>query len=162
MDQRAPNYKPLMMIIGGESIAFDNGIFNNFGNFPIVTCGPLDFDGQCKGGPFSHGSFQDAHSQFCIFNTYVDNKSNNMCIAFISVVNAYDRYNETIAIRYDTCHPELFPARVNQKCPIMWTEKLLNGFIMLIWSLLIFFIFYVLIFRCALKTISFQKLKKFD
>lgn len=157
-DKTAANYKPIMLVSGERSLSLDNGNFNNYGNFPIVMCGPMDSWSQCRGGPYSHGSFHDGTNQYCLFNIY-QSSSNEACLAVRGVVNGENGANDTVVFKYDTCQPASYPARINQKCPILWTEKILNGALTTFGILLIYYFFYVYIFKVAQRALTFKHIK---
>jgi len=155
-DPLSLNYKPLMMIIGDRFAGFDNGMNNNFGGFPIVSCGVMDSWLQCRGGPYSHGSFHHEHnSQFCNFNIY--NNGNNTCIKLQGVLSGEDNDPDQVVFSYDTCNTTIYNKRIlDIKCPILWTEKILNGVITLVATLIVYFIFFVWIKKRAEKNLSYQ------
>jgi hypothetical protein len=157
-----PNYKPVMMIVGEHTLAFDDGTWNNFGNFPIAVCGPLDYWQQCRGGPYSHGSFHDSLSQYCKFNVYLNaNMNNNICIKAEGVIPASrPKAVDQTVWTYDTCYPDYYKGRVNLKCPIDYKEKLLNAGITIVASIIVYLIFFVFIYKLTLKALSFQKIKE--
>ena len=157
-----PNFKPVMMVIGDPHLAFDEGTWNNYGNFPIAVCGPLDFWQQCRGGPYSHGSFHDSPNQYCIFNVYYDQTLNNgtTCIRTEGIIasNQPKQGDQTVFI-YDTCQPGIYQGRINLKCPIDYKEKLLNAGITIGAIAFVYFIFFVLVYRATERALSFNKLK---
>lgn len=153
-----PNYKPLMMVIGDRFLGFDNGMNNNFGGFPIVNCGVMDSWLQCRGGPYSHGSFHHEHdSQFCKFTLYSNKTNNNACIKVEGILTGEDTDPDQAVFTYDTCLPDVYNKRVlDIKCPILWTEKILNGFITLAATVIVYLIFFVWIKKRAEKNLSYQ------
>jgi len=153
-----PNYKPLVMVIGERFLGFDNGMNNNFGGFPIVNCGVMDSWLQCRGGPYSHGSFHHEHdTQFCKFTLYSNKTNNNACIKVEGILAGEDTDPDQAVFTYDTCLPDLYNKRlIDIKCPILWTEKILNGFITLVATVIVYLIFFVLIKKRAEKNLSYQ------
>ncbi len=153
-----PNYKPLMMVIGERFLGFDNGMNNNFGGFPIVSCGVMDSWLQCRGGPYSHGSFHHEHdSQFCKFSVYTNTTTKNNCIKVEGILAGEDTDPDQTVFTFDTCLPEIYNNRlIDIKCPILWTEKILNGFITLAATIIVYLIFFVWIKKRAEKNLSYQ------
>ncbi len=150
-----PNFKSVMMIVGDTTTAFDDGSWNNFGNFPIAVCGPLDYWQQCRGGPYSHGSFHDNPNNYCQFNVYPD--GNKTCIKATGILTA-----ETGALAqqtvwmFDTCQPVVTRGRINRKCPILYTEKLVNAAITISALIAVYLFFFVLIFKLSIKSLSYS------
>ena len=157
-----PNFKSVMMIVGEHTLAFDDGTWNNYGNFPIAMCGPLDDWQQCRGGPYSHGSFHNLPNQYCVFDVYTNTNLSpgTVCVKAQGFVNFKDTKKAEIAVwTYDTCYPDRYRGRINLKCPIDYKEKILNAGITLAVIIFVFFIFYVVIYRISLKAFSFNKIK---
>jgi hypothetical protein len=152
-----PNFKSLMMIVGEHTLALDDGTWNNYGNFPIAVCGPLSDWQQCRGGPYSHGSFHNEKSQYCVFTVYPNIELQNTCVKAEGIVTFKDKDKpEIVVFTYDTCYPDKYRGRVNLKCPILYTEKILNAGITIVVNIFIFLIFFVLIYKFSLKAFSFN------
>jgi len=155
-----PNFKSVMMIVGEHTLAFDDGSWNNYGNFPIAVCGPIDDWQQCRGGPYSHGSFHNEDNQFCMFKVYKENNSPNTCVKAEGFVTFKNIKKEDIVVwTYDTCYPDKYRGRVNLKCPIDFTEKIINAAITIGINIFIFLIFFIVIYRVSLRAFSFTKIK---
>jgi hypothetical protein len=151
------NFKSLMMIIGEHTLAFDDGTWNNYGNFPIAVCGPLAEWQQCRGGPYSHGSFHNEQSQYCVFTVYPNADLKNTCVKAEGIVTFKDTDKQEIVVwTYDTCYPDKYRGRVNLKCPILFTEKIVNAAITIGVNIFIFLIFFVVIYKLSLKAFSFN------
>lgn len=152
------NYKPLMMVLGDRFIGFDNGMNNNFGGFPIVSCGVMDSWLQCRGGPYSHGTFHhELDSQYCYFSLYTKPNSSQSCIKVEAILNGEDTDPDQTVFTYDTCYPEIYNKKLlDIKCPILYTEKILNGFITLGATIIVYLIFFVWIKKRAEKNLSYQ------
>jgi hypothetical protein len=153
-----PNFKSVMMIVGEKTAAFDDGSWNNFGNFPIAVCGPIDYWQQCRGGPYSHGSFHDNPNNFCTFKVY--QSGSNTCI-YAQATIATDKKNrvDQMVWNYDTCKPVEMRGRINLKCPIVYTEKLVNAAITIGAVAFVYIIFFVVIYKFSMSTLSYSKLK---
>jgi hypothetical protein len=160
------NYKPFMVVTGDRSLAFDDGRNNNFGGFPIVSCGTIDSWLQCRGGPYSHGSFHhSSNSQFCSFE--ITNKLNDSgkgiksCIKVRGILAGEDKDPDQDVFTWDTCDTVKYSKRIiDIKCPILWTEKILNGAITLAATILVYLIFFVWIKNNAEKNLSYQYINK--
>lgn len=160
-----PNYKPLMIITGDRFLAFDDGRNNNFGGFPIVSCGSVDSWLQCRGGPYSHGSFHHvSSSQYCNFEIFQKEKSDKSlktCIKVQGILAGEDKDPDQAVFTWDTCDPEKYSKRIlDIKCPILWTEKILNGAITLAATILVYLIFFVWIRNSAERNLSYQYINK--
>lgn len=160
------NYKPFMVVTGDRYLAFDDGRNNNFGGFPIVSCGSLDSWLQCRGGPYSHGSFHhSSSSQYCNFEiTNKPNASgvgNKGCIKVRGILAGQDKDPDQDVFTWDTCDTEKYSQRIiDIKCPILWTEKILNGAITLADTVFVYLIFYVWIKNNAERNLSYQYINK--
>lgn len=159
-----PNFKSMMMIQGGVHTAFDDGSFNYYGNFPVAVCGTLDHWLQCRGGPYSHGSFHDSYGQFCNVKIYQRQVSENKSLTCINVAgiipsNDEKKAQDTTVYLYDTCTPDLFPGRINLKCPIDYKEKILNAGITIGAMIIVYVVFMVIVYNAASKALSYQKIK---
>lgn len=155
-----PNFKSVVMILGQPHLAFDDGNWNNYGNFPIAVCGPMDYWQQCRGGPYSHGSYHDVPNQFCSFSVYNDSNGNS-CVLITGMVLAQKSTSvDQAAFMYDTCQPQKHPGIVNLKCPIDYKEKILNAGITIAAVLLVYFIFFVLIHRLSIKALRYSTIKE--
>jgi hypothetical protein len=154
-----PNFKSVMMIVGEKTTAFDDGSWNNFGNFPIAVCGPLDYWQQCRGGPYSHGSFHDNPNNFCQFKVY--SAGSNTCVSAKGIIatNKKNRKDQTVW-EYDTCLPVEMRGRVNLKCPILYTEKLVNTAITLGTVVFVYILFFVIIYKLSMRSLSYSKTKE--
>jgi hypothetical protein len=153
-----PGFKSVMMIVGDTNTAFDDGSWNNYGNFPIAVCGPLDYWQQCRGGPYSHGSYHDNPNNYCEFTVYPSGAKT--CIKAVGVINAAKgNLAEQSAWIYDTCNPNMFRGRINMKCPILYTEKLVNVAITIAALIVVYVIFFVLIHKLALRSINYSKIR---
>lgn len=150
------NFKSLLMVIGDQFVGFDDGRNNPYGGFPVLVCGSLDNRGQCKGGPYSHGQFFDSLGQYCRFR--VVHRNGKACFNLQGVLTENNK-NDTMLFQYDTCNPDLFPGHLNQKCPIDWTEKLLNSAIAIVGCFLVFVFFYVFLTKLAIRALSLNKVK---
>jgi hypothetical protein len=151
-----PGFKSVMMIVGDTTTAFDDGSWNNYGNFPVAVCGPLDYWQQCRGGPYSHGSFHDNPNNFCQFTVYPS--GGKTCVKAVGVINALSgNFAEQPAWIYDTCNPDQFRGRINMKCPILYTEKLVNVAITIAALVVVYLIFFVLIHNLALRSLNYSK-----
>ena len=158
-----PNFKSVMMIVGEHHTAFDDGSWNNFGNFPIAVCGPLDYWQQCRGGPYSHGSFHDNENNFCLFNLYTESTSGNTCVTAKGVVSSLNpkRGDQTVWV-YDTCKPDTYKGKIHLKCPIDYKEKIMHAFITIAITIVLFLIFFVAIYNSSIKAFSYQHLDQDD
>jgi hypothetical protein len=156
-----PNFKSVMMLIGQPSLAFDEGTWNNYGNFPIAVCGPMYYWQQCRGGPYSHGSFHDSQSQYCSVNVY-HKPSGNACIVVKGIIPKSEKKSSTeqTVFLYDTCEPDKYRGRINIKCPIDWKEKILNAGITLASIIFVFVIFFIVIQKIGLRTLSYSTIKE--
>lgn len=160
------NYKPFMIITGDRYLAFDDGRNNNFGGFPIVSCGSIDSWLQCRGGPYSHGSFHHvSSSQYCNFE--ISNKQNasgnglKTCIKVQGILAGEDTDPDQAVFTWDTCDTAKYSKRIiDIKCPILWTEKILNGAITLAATILVYLIFFVWIKNNAERNLSYQFINK--
>jgi len=109
------NNKKVMMI-GGDAhmLGFDDGRNNAFGGFPVVQAASLDQKPNCKGGPYSHGG-KPGRGQYGVIEV-VDNGGETVCVKI-------DLKSEgESVIKYDTCHPELYPSTKSFKCHPSWTD----------------------------------------
>jgi hypothetical protein len=151
------NFISVQMLVGERHLALDNGEFNPYGSFPVAVCGVLDYWLQCRGGPWSHGSFHDSPKQFCKVDVYT-NSAGKGCVKTVGYLQGNDKnpQDQNVFV-YDTCHPDNYPARIRLKCPIDYREKILNGFITLGASAFIYVIFFVLIYRLSLKAFSYTE-----
>lgn len=156
----SPNFKPVILIVGERALSFDDGSFNNFGSFPIVVCGPLDYWQQCRGGPYSHGSFHDSVGQYCVFDVYQHSVNNNTCVKMTGIISENEkREKDQPVFIYDTCAPHLYKARVNLKCPILWTEKIVAAAITIAVIFVVWIVFFVIIYRASVNALRFKHLK---
>lgn len=154
------NYQFVLMIAGGRLISLDKGNNNKYGNFPILTCGPLDSKlNTCNGGPFSHGYAKDDDDQYCYFNIY-QSETKRTCLKFQGIIAKKESLPEIVVFTYDTCTPELYNSNNNIKCPIIWKEKIIHSAIVLAIAIFVFVIFYVVIYRLAIRTFDYQLLNK--
>jgi hypothetical protein len=159
------NYKPFMVVTGDRYLAFDDGRNNNFGGFPIVSCGTIDSWLQCRGGPYSHGSFHhSSSSQYCNFE--ITNKLNDSgkiksCIKVRGILVGEDKDPDQDVFTWDTCDTAKYSQRIiDIKCPILWTEKILNGAITLAATILVYLVFFVWIKNNAERNLSYQIINK--
>lgn len=109
------NNKKVMMI-GGDAhmLGFDDGTNNAYGGFPVVQAASLDQKPNCKGGPYSHGA-KPGRGQYGVIEV-VDNGGEEVCVKI-------DLKSEgESVIKYDTCHPELYPSTKSFKCHPSWTD----------------------------------------
>jgi hypothetical protein len=155
------NFKSVMMLVGQPHVAFDDGSWNNYGNFPIAVCGPIDYWQQCRGGPYSHGSFHDAYSQYCNVQVY-QMPTGNTCIQIKGVIPKTTKKTsqEQTLFLYDTCQPNLFKGKINIKCPIDYKEKILNAGITLACIIFIYVFFFVFLNKVSLKAFNYQTIKE--
>jgi len=105
-----------VMMIGGDAhmIGFDDGRNNEYGEFPVVQAASLDQKPNCKGGPYSHGA-KPGISQYGVIEV-VDNGGEKICVK-IDLKSS----GESV-IKYDTCHPELYPSTKSFKCHPSWGD----------------------------------------
>jgi len=106
--------KKIMFLCGdAHMLAFDDGRNNRFGGFPVVQAASLDKKPNCKGGPYSHGTFP-GKGQYGIIE--VTDANDTICVK----INLM-RGNISM-IAYDTCHPELYPSTGSAKCHPTWGD----------------------------------------
>jgi hypothetical protein len=163
LNPNSANYKPVMMVVGEEMLAFDNGKNNQAtGKFPVVVCGSVEGDMECKGGPYSHASFTQSMEQFCTFNVITDVSvptAPKVCIVVqgsIRRVPDKDTVDEVLFV-YNTCLPNE-TAGFNRKCPIGTGEKLLNFAVTLGVNIILFAVFFVMLYRISTKAFNFNTL----
>ena len=160
------NYKPFMIVTGDRYLAFDDGRNNNYGGFPIASCGAIDSSLQCRGGPYSHGSFHHvSSSHYCSFE--ITNKPDasgtglKTCIKVQGILAGPDTDPDQSVFTWDTCDTAKYSKRIiDIKCPILWTEKILNGMITLVATILVYLIFFVWIKNKAERNLSYQHINK--
>jgi len=109
------NNKTIMMI-GGDAhmIGFDDGRNNEYGGFPVVQAASLDQKPNCKGGPYSHGA-KPGIEQYGVIEVE-DNGGEKVCVKIDL------KSGGKSAIKYDTCHPELYPSTKSFKCHPSWGD----------------------------------------
>lgn len=163
-DNLRSNYTAFILIIGEEMNAFDDGTNNNFGGFPVVSCGNLENfnSGICKGGPWSHGYSVDSDNQYCHFQVYPKyigfRDEIDQCVLMRGLIAKEKGSNETMTFMYDTCNPR--GSNLNIKCPMVWTEKLVHTAITIGVALLMFIVFYVLFYKIAENAFDYKVLKE--
>lgn len=163
-DNLRSNYTGFILIIGNDMNAFDDGTNNNFGEFPVVTCGNVENfnSGICKGGPWSHGYSVDSDDQYChfmIYPKYIGYRDEvDQCVLMRGFIAKEQGKNETMTFMYDTCNPRA--SALNIKCPIVWTEKLVHAGITIGAALLVFLIFYVCFYKIAEASFDYKILKE--
>ena len=155
----ATNFKSVVMLSGGNMLAFDKGSNNPYGGFPIVTCGPMDGSIDCLGGPFSHGYSIDKDAQFCHFNSNIDDKG-NLCFYIQGYIAQKEGKSDVKTFTYNTCFPEKYNSNFDMKCPIIWKEKLIHVAIVIAIAIFIFVLFYVIIYKVAVNTLDYQVINK--
>lgn len=149
-------YKSILLIVGERHLAFDTGRWNNFGSFPIAVAGPLDSWQECRGGPYSHGSFHDSKHQYLSVIAKKD------CLILRGIIaNNDDNIGDQIVFAYDTCSPDSFPGRLDRKCPMVWKEKFIHAFILVFAGILVGFIFFFVFYWVGMNSFKFryEKLK---
>lgn len=104
------DYKPFIMIGSAKMVAFDTGINNPYGNFPIAYCGPIDVGkAECLGGPYSHGYSKDGDDQYCTIQIFSNNlKSNfkyNKLFPNTGIINNKTSVNNTEIINNNATVP---------------------------------------------------------
>ena len=157
------NYKPFLMIIGGQMLAFDDGKNNLFGGFPIATCGALNWrnKGKCKGGPYTHGYSKDIDDQYCAVKVYTSTQLLSTCIKVQGFLANYIDDKEYNFFTYDTCMKEFYSNNSKSyKCPILPGEKVINIVIALGAALFIFLVFFVILYKISESIFDYQILDK--
>ena len=150
------DYTPVIMVIGERMMAFDQGLNNKFGNFPVLTCGSTSIHGSCKGGPYSHGFSNGFDNQYCLITGYY-RTPNKMCLELKGfIANKSPPKQEALFFTYDTCEPKKYARDGKFKCSISWKEKIIHSFIIIGVNVIIVLIFMVGLYKIANKTMSFQ------
>jgi len=154
------NYKPFMMTIGEQMLAFDNGLNNQeTGKFPVLVCGGVEESGSCKGGPYSSAYFSQSTQQYCnvtVITNFTDPINPKLC--FISQAGyVKDDNTDEMTFVYNSCYPEQFKD-FNRKCPIGAYEKLVNFALTLGINILLFVVFFILLYKLSTKAFNFNTL----
>lgn len=157
-DETAANYKPLMMVIGEHFTSFDQGNNNNFGGFPILSCGSVNDASRCQGGPYSHGYSNVYKNQYCMLKGY---SNPNITDVYCLEVKAYYTHDmdedEDTLVTWDSCKKQEYLGVLNVKCPINFREKILHAFILIIITAAFFLFFYVFLYKLAEKKFDYLK-----
>lgn len=107
LDPTAANYKPLLMVVGEQMVAFDDGLNNKeAGKFPVVVCGGINESQSCKGGPYSHAYFTQANEQYCTINVITNTTipaSPKICFIINGSYRKDAKDEQTFV--YNTCYP---------------------------------------------------------
>jgi hypothetical protein len=152
----ASYYKPVIMVIGERMMAFDQGLNNKFGSFPVLTCGSTSIQGTCKGGPYSHGFSNGFDNQYCLITAFYKN-TNKMCLELKGfIANKSPPKQEALFFTYDTCEPQKYARDGKFKCPMVWKEKIIHSFIIIVVNVILALIFLIGLSKIANKTLSFQ------
>lgn len=155
-------FKSLLMIIGEEMLAFDDGLNNPNGKFPTVVCGNIDGSGSCKGGPYSYSSFTQSNNQYCRF-IITPNMTDTPKVCFNIIGNlrmtneeANTEEDKTVFV-YNTCYRHQFKG-FNTKCSILATEKVINAAITLGINVFLFVVFFLMLYKITAKSFNFTTL----
>ena len=152
----AEKFKSILLIVGERHLAFDTGRWNNYGSFPIAVAGPLDSWQECRGGPYSHGSFHDSKHQ------YLSVIAKGGCLVLRGIIaNNKENVGDQIVFAYKTCTPDDYPGRVNRKCPMVWKEKLIHAFILIFAGIVVAFVFFFAFYWVGMSSfkLHYEKLK---
>lgn len=155
-------FKSILLIVGERHLAFDSGRWNNYGSFPMAVAGPLDSWQQCRGGPYSHGSFHDEKHQYLNI-TVLQVQPKMTCLIILGIIAIDDKdIGDQTAFVYNTCDPSSYPGRLDRKCPMDWKEKLIHAAILIVVGVLTGFIFFFFFYWRGVYSFTFQyeKLKK--
>ena len=149
-------FKSILLIVGERHLAFDTGRWNNYGSFPIAVAGPLDSWQECRGGPYSHGSFHDCKHQ------YLSVVAKEGCLVLRGIIaNNEDNVGDQIVFAYKTCMPDEFPGRLDRKCPMVWKEKLIHAFILVFLGIVVAFVFFFAFYWVGMNSfkLKYEKFK---
>ena len=149
-------FKSILLIVGERHLAFDTGRWNNYGSFPIAVAGPLDSWQECRGGPYSHGSFHDCKHQ------YLSVVAKGGCLVLRGIIaNNEDNVGDQIVFAYKTCMPDDYPGRLDRKCPMVWKEKLIHAFILVFLGIVVAFVFFFAFYWVRINSfkLNYEKLK---
>lgn len=155
-------FKSILLIVGERHLAFDSGRWNNYGSFPMAVAGPLDSWQQCRGGPYSHGSFHDEKHQYLSI-TVLPQENGVTCLLILgTIANDDEDIGDQTVFIYNTCDPNAYPGRLDRKCPMDWKEKLIHAAILIVVGVLTGFIFFFFFYWRGVYSFSFryEKLKK--
>jgi len=135
-------------------VAFDSGINNQYGYFPVAVCGSLDQSTtNCFGGPYSHGYFFYETSQYCRITLYQN--GTNVCFLAQGIYNSNN--STQVVFNYSTCNATV--GTINVKCPILWQEKLICAAITIGAVIFVFVLFYVVFYRLAVYNFNYKIIK---
>ena len=149
-------FKSILLIVGERHLAFDTGRWNNYGSFPIAVAGPLDSWQECRGGPYSHGSFHDCKHQ------YLSVVAKGGCLVLRGIIaNNEDNVGDQIVFAYNTCKPDDYPGRLDRKCPMVWKEKLIHAFILVFLGIVVAFVFFFAFYWVGMNSfkLKYEKFK---
>lgn len=154
-------YKPILLLIGEHHLAFDTGKYNNYGGFPMAVAGPIDESRQCRGGPYTHGSFHDSKHQYLNITYFKsDELSKGLpCFQIMGIIASKNSKEDQTVFAYLTCQPDMFQGRVNKKCPMDWKEKLIHASITLFVMILVPFLFFFVFYWVAENNLKFNYVK---
>jgi len=151
------NFKSVLMLTSQGYLSFDDGSNNNFGGFPVLSCGAMSEKGHCTGGPFSHGFADGFTNQYCLLEVY--NQADKQCLKIQGFYAKYKDKDENNFVTYNTCEPHLYHTGRSIKCQILWTEKLANVFVVIGVNIVFILFFFVFLKKLAEKNFSYQKLE---
>ena len=128
----------------------------------MAVAGPLDSWQQCRGGPYSHGSFHDQKHQYLNITVF-QAQPKMTCLIILGIIAIDDKdIGDQTVFAYNTCEPNAYPGRLDRKCPMDWKEKLIHAAILIVVGVLTGFIFFFFFYWRGVHSFTFQyeKLKK--